>query len=157
LCLSHHATEVSHRLLDNETQNEHVVPFCTLSDHTLPVTDVLCGVGLFPECRILTSSVDHSVKLWDLSSRSLLTTFHFPQPISCLAWDITERLFFAASPNGSIHQMNLFYERESKLGGTVVEAVGGAGVTDVIRHESDQSREARKKRLIPVGSASSAC
>ena len=53
--------------------------------------------------------------------------------------------------------MNLFYERESKLGGTVVEAVGGAGVTDVIRHESDQSREARKKRLISVGSASSAC
>lgn len=51
------------RLLDNELQNEHVLPFCSFSDHTLPVTDILCGIGLFPECRILTSSVDHSVKV----------------------------------------------------------------------------------------------
>ncbi|KAF8159611.1 WD40-repeat-containing domain protein [Crassisporium funariophilum] len=139
------------RLLDEEMQREHVVPFCTLSDHTLPVTDIVCGVGIFPDCRVLTSSVDHSVKLWDLSSRSLLTTFHFPQPIFHLVWDITERLFFAASSDGSIHQMNLFRERDSKLGGIVTEAVGGAGVSDIIRVDDDESRQARKKRLISVG------
>ncbi|KAF5316035.1 hypothetical protein D9619_006353 [Psilocybe cf. subviscida] len=139
------------RLLDEDTQNEHVVPYCTLSDHTLPVSDILCGAGLFPECRILTSSVDHSVKLWDISSRSLLTTFQFPQPISHLAWDVTERFFFAASAEGSIHQMNLFRERENKLGGTVTEAIGGAGVTDIIRIDDEDSRQARKKRLITVG------
>ena len=140
-----------------------------MSDHTLPVTDIVCGIGIFPDCRVLTSSIDHSVKvfyipyschfpsnlhlrqLWDLSSRSLLTTFHFPQPISYLAWDVTERLFFAASADGSIHQMNLFHERASKLGGTITEAVGGAGVTDVIRVDDEESREARKKRLISVG------
>ncbi|KAF8202202.1 WD40-repeat-containing domain protein [Pholiota molesta] len=139
------------RLLDEDMQNEHLTPFCTLSDHTLPVTDIICGIGVFPDCRILTSSLDHTVKLWDLSSRSLLTTFHFPQPISHLAWDLTERLFFAASSDGSIHQMNLFRERASKMGGTVTEAVGGAGVTDVIRVDDEESREARKKRLISVG------
>ncbi|KAF8967688.1 WD40 repeat-like protein [Flammula alnicola] len=139
------------RLLDEDTQNEHLVPYCTLSDHTLPVTDIICGIGLFPDCRILTSSVDHSVKLWDLSSRSLLTTFYFPQPISHLAWDVTERLFFAASSDGSVHQMNLFRERESKVGGVVTEAIGGAGVTDIIRVDNDETREARKKRLISVG------
>ena len=141
-----------------------------MSDHTLPVTDIICGVGVFPDCRVLTSSIDHSVKvfyisyscrclsnqdylpqLWDISSRSLLTTFHFPQPISYLAWDVTERLFFAASTNGSIHQMNLFRERASKLGGITTEAVGGAGVTDIIRVDDDETREARKKRLISVG------
>ncbi|KAF9531734.1 WD40 repeat-like protein [Crepidotus variabilis] len=136
------------RLLDDETQQEHMVPYCSLADHTLPVTDILCGIGLFPECRILTSSVDHS--LWDLSSRSVLTTFQFPQAISCLAWDVTERLFFAASSDGSIHQMNLFRERESKIG-LVTEAVGGGGVSDVIRVESEVARETRKKRLIVVG------
>ena len=45
----------------------------------------------------------------------------------------------------------MFRERESKLGGIVTEAVGGAGVTDVIRIDDDAIREARKKRLIKVG------
>ena len=49
--------------MDEETQKERIMPYCLLSDHTLPVTDLVCGVGLFPECRILTSSVDHSVKV----------------------------------------------------------------------------------------------
>ncbi|KAF9480515.1 WD40 repeat-like protein [Pholiota conissans] len=139
------------RLLDEDMQNEHLMPHCTLSDHTLPVTDIICGIGIFPDCRVLTASLDHTVKLWDLSSRSLLTTFSFPQPISHLAWDVTERLFFAASADGSIHQMNLFRERMSNIGGMVAEAIGGAGVTDVIRVDDDESREARKKRLISVG------
>jgi pre-rRNA-processing protein IPI3 len=51
------------RLLDDEVQNELPTPYCTLSDHTLPITDIICGVGTFPTCRILTSSVDHSVKV----------------------------------------------------------------------------------------------
>lgn len=64
---------------------------------------------------------------------------------------MTERLFFAASADGSIHQMNLFRERETKLGGIVTEAIGGGGVTDIIRVDDDENREARKKRLISVG------
>jgi pre-rRNA-processing protein IPI3 len=47
--------------------------------------------------------------------------------------------------------MNLFRERASKLGGITMEAVGGAGVTDIIRVDDDDTREARKKRLISVG------
>ena len=47
--------------------------------------------------------------------------------------------------------MNLFRERASKLGGITTEAVGGAGVTDIIRVEDDDTREARKKRLFSVG------
>lgn len=61
------------RLLDEETQNEPLMPYCTLSDHTLPVTDIICGIGLFPESRVLTSSLDHSVKVcihFRCSSRS---------------------------------------------------------------------------------------
>lgn len=137
------------RLTDLDLQNDLPLPYCTFSDHTLPVTDIICGVGSFPSCRVLTSSVDHSAKLWDLASRSLLTTFQFPQTISCLAWDPTERIFWAASPNGSIHQMNLFRQRNDKLGGQVTEAIGGASVSDIIRVGEDQ--EYQKKRLISVG------
>jgi len=138
------------RLLDDDLQNDVPMPHCTLSDHTLPVTDIVCGIGPFPSCRILTSSMDHSVKLWDLSSRSLLTTFQFPQPIKCLAWDVTERMFFAGSADGSVHQMNLFRQREDNAGGQVTEAVGGAGVSDIIR-VGDEDLQIKKKRLISVG------
>jgi pre-rRNA-processing protein IPI3 len=155
------------RLLDNDLQNDPPMPYCTLSDHTLPVTDIKCGIGPFPTCRALTSSADHSVKvrffsapiatgpifivlqLWDLSSKSLLTTFQFPQSIACLAWDLTERMFFAASSDGSVHQMNLFRHRDDKFGMQTVEAVGGAGVSGIVRVGDDS--QTNKKRLISIG------
>ncbi|KAH8093781.1 WD40 repeat-like protein [Cristinia sonorae] len=136
------------RLLDNATQNQLVTPHFTLTDHTLPITDIACGVGPFPKCRVLTSSVDHSVKLWDLSSNTLLTTFQFTRAISLIAWDVTERLFFAASDDGSIQQVNLFRQREDKYSRNGMEAVGGAGVTEIIRIDPEQQT---KKRQIAVG------
>ena len=51
------------RLVDNDAQNELPTPYCTLSDHTLPVKDIICGLGAFPTCRVLTASLDHSVKV----------------------------------------------------------------------------------------------
>ncbi|KAF8627827.1 hypothetical protein AX15_004248 [Amanita polypyramis BW_CC] len=84
--------------------------------------------------------------MWDLSSKSLLATFQYPQPISVLAWDRTERLFFATSPDGSIHQTNLFRKRQETHG---LEAVGGSGVTDAIRIDNAIC-EAQKKRLISI-------
>ncbi|KAJ7355605.1 WD40 repeat-like protein [Mycena albidolilacea] len=139
------------RMLDDDVASDLPLPYCVLSDHTLPVTDIACGIGAFPNCRVLSSSVDHSVKLWDISSQTLLTTFQFPQPISCLAWDLTERMFFAASKDGSIHQMNLFRQREDKSGGHAMEAIGGAGVTDIIRAGDNDQTKAQKRRLITVG------
>ncbi|KAH9014165.1 WD40 repeat-like protein [Lactarius deliciosus] len=128
------------RLLDDGVQNENPQVYAHLSDHTLPITDIACGFGPFPSCRVLSASTDHSVKIWDLSSKSLLTTFQFPHAVACIAWDLTERLFFAASTDGSIHQVNLFRTRANKSGGYVAEAIGGAGVNDVLL-----------RRLISVG------
>lgn len=66
-----------------------------------------------------------------------------------MAWDPTERLFFAAADNGLIQQVNLFRQREDKFSRTGMEAVGGAGVTDMIRIDPEQST----KRSISVGYA----
>ncbi|KAK0202802.1 WD40 repeat-like protein [Desarmillaria ectypa] len=138
------------RLLDDDLQNELVLPYCTLTDHTLSITDSICGLGTFPTCRVLTASIDHSVKLWDLSSKSLLTVFQFPKAITCLAWDPTERLFFAASLDGSIYQMNLFRQSKDTMKGCTMEAIGGAGVHDIIRI-GDEGPIPSNKRLISVG------
>jgi pre-rRNA-processing protein IPI3 len=77
-----------------------------------------------------------------------LTTFHFPKPISSAVWDITERLFFAASPDGSIYQVNLFRQRTEKHAGQMIEAIRGAGVSDIIRVADEDSNT--RKRLITV-------
>ena len=69
-----------------------------------------------------------------------------------MAWDVTERMFFAASadPEGSIHQVNLFRRRADYSAGGVTEAVGGAGVADVIR-VGEEDPKTRNKRLITIG------
>ncbi|KIY53401.1 WD40 repeat-like protein [Fistulina hepatica ATCC 64428] len=135
------------RLVDENMANELPVPEMTLSDHTLSVTDIRCGAGRFTSCRVLTSSLDYSVKLWDLSSQTLLTTFQFPKPISCLAWDATENFFFAAASEGAVYQVNLFRPADESSG-TQATAVGGEGVNDIIR--VDDTPTTSKKRLISV-------
>lgn len=138
----------SRRLVDDDLQNELVSPYCTLSDHTLPITDIVCSSGIFPTNRVLTSSLDHSVKVWDLSAQTLLSTFQFPKAITTIAWDAAERMFFAASVDGSIHQVNLFSQREDRFWA----AVGGGGAVDPIRlGDEPGSVGPTKKRLIPVG------
>lgn len=88
--------------------------------------------------------------MWDLATQSLITTFHFPKPIRCIVWDITERLFFASSPDGSIYQVNLFREREVKNNaGPFIEAIGGAGASDVIHFDADSPTG--RRRLIDIG------
>ncbi|CAE6428930.1 unnamed protein product [Rhizoctonia solani] len=105
-------------LIDNQLQHELPVPYCNLSDHTLPVLDIVCGSGLFPDCRLATCSQDHSVKIWDLSSlsRPLLGIFTFPHPIQMITMDHAQRVIFAASAVGHVHRINLFKPDESHRG-----------------------------------------
>lgn len=137
------------RLLDEDAQNSAPTPIASLGDHTLPITDIACGMGVFPNCRILTASVDYSVKLWDLATQTLLTSWLLPSPIARIAWDPTERLFFAAADGakGDVYQVNLFRRRDDGRG----EAVGGAGVADIVRISDDETKES-SQRIINVGS-----
>ncbi|KDE04211.1 hypothetical protein MVLG_05370 [Microbotryum lychnidis-dioicae p1A1 Lamole] len=88
------------RLLNASPRNPPT-PFATLSDHTLPITSIAIGLGSFPKCRIMTASLDSTVKVWDISTcpSILLATFSFPNPIELLAWDPLERYFFASGPD----------------------------------------------------------
>ncbi|KAL7280794.1 hypothetical protein ACG7TL_005738 [Trametes sanguinea] len=105
------------------------------------------GVSVWLTARFVLVPIS---ELWDPASKTLLTTFYFPRPITCITWDPTERLFFAASADGSIHQVNLFRQREDKYSRAAMEAVGGAGVSDIIRINEIDPKDA-KKRLISVG------
>ncbi len=101
------------------TSSEHnPTPYCTLADHNLAITDLHISGGRFPhQVTILSSSADASVKLWDLRTRSLLSTFVFEQPIHRVVLDCTERFFFAAtSPAASenlIYRIDLFRKKDA--------------------------------------------
>jgi pre-rRNA-processing protein IPI3 len=66
----------------------------------LPVTAIaLSATGSFPtHTRLLTASLDHTVKLWSLSSSTpvLLKSWHLPVAPTSLAWDALQRGFWAA-------------------------------------------------------------
>lgn len=56
-------TKNHHRPLDEELQAEIPMSYCSVTKHTLPVTDVGCGLGAFPSCRVFKASLDHSVRV----------------------------------------------------------------------------------------------
>ncbi|KAG9287340.1 hypothetical protein G9A89_023711 [Geosiphon pyriformis] len=129
----------------DESTNEIPSPYSSWTSHSLPITDIICGIGNFRTARILTSSLDNTCKLWDLSTGHLLTTFIFPTNISSLALDPAERSFFAAGGDNLIYQMNLYRRREESgymaSRHNYIEAVGGAGdIEDIGMQDRDNNR-----------------
>ncbi|EJD43766.1 WD40 repeat-like protein [Auricularia subglabra TFB-10046 SS5] len=133
------------RLLDNTTQNDPPAPYATFADHTLAISDLICGVGAFPAYRLFSSSLDGSVKMWDVSSRELLGTFAFPTPVAHLAVDPAERAIYvaAAADRGVVYQIDLY----SRGKGTTARAAVGAGDTLHMGAEQDGERS----RVFSVG------
>ncbi|RKP35853.1 quinon protein alcohol dehydrogenase-like superfamily [Dimargaris cristalligena] len=105
----------------------------TWTDHTLPVTAVVCGFGLGPYTRTLTASRDRTCKLWDHTTGHLLTTFVFPVAITSIVLTSTETAFYAGGADGSIWQIDLFRRGSRDTTGVAnlsdlantCEAVGG--------------------------------
>ncbi|KAF9430824.1 Pre-rRNA-processing protein ipi3 [Podila epigama] len=130
-------------LLD-DAQTESPAPHYSWTDHTLSITDIQCGIGRFHGARVLTSSLDHTCKLWDLSTGALLTTFLFPTKIMALAFDPSERFFLAAAGTPAstsataneadylIYQALLFKSKHTQQGYTTIESVDGdAGLEQI--------------------------
>lgn len=130
-------------LLD-DSLTDSPAPHYSWTDHTLSITDIQCGIGRFHGSRVVTSSLDHTCKLWDLSTGTLLTTFLFPTKIMALAFDPAERYFLASSGTPSstsstaneadylIYQALLYKSKHTQQGYTTIEAVDGdAGLEQI--------------------------
>ncbi|KAG1772229.1 hypothetical protein EV702DRAFT_1246681 [Suillus placidus] len=132
--------ELSHRLVDNDTQNELSTPYCTLSDHTLQAKDIVCGVSSSFKLRL--PFVVH-LRYKALGFIFAVVIDHLP--LHQLGYHRT--LIFAASPDGSIYQVNLYRQRAEKHAGQMIEAIGGTGVS-LIRVAGEDSNS--RKCLITV-------
>ncbi|CAG8593499.1 13548_t:CDS:2, partial [Acaulospora colombiana] len=132
-------------VLDDST-DEVPSPYYSWSDHSLPITDVACGIGDFCSARVLTSSLDHTCKLWDLSTGYLLTTFVFPTAITAVALDPAERMFFAGGRDNLIYQVNLYRKLDNSSFGIEITSVGGGGIIEDV---ASQHRENDTDDSIP--------
>ncbi|XP_062412888.1 WD repeat-containing protein 18 [Sardina pilchardus] len=81
-------------------------PRHVLSRHSLPVTDIHCGL-MGAQARVATASLDQTVKLWEISSGELLLSVLFDVSIMSVTLDPCEYFLFCGGSDGTIYQVSL--------------------------------------------------
>ncbi|KAM6945512.1 WD repeat-containing protein 18 [Aplochiton taeniatus] len=81
-------------------------PRHVLSRHSLPITDIHCGL-MGPQARVATASLDQTVKLWEISSGELLLSVLFDVGIMSVTLDPCEYYLFCGGSDGGIFQVSL--------------------------------------------------
>ncbi len=100
---------------------ELIKPINSLTQHSLAITDIRCSTGPAVSARLYTSSMDNTIKVWDLVSGELISTLLLPSPPTCIDLDPAERRLYAGTSSGDIYEIPL-YVKEKQL-----RAVGGLG------------------------------
>ncbi|XP_062868961.1 WD repeat-containing protein 18 [Trichomycterus rosablanca] len=81
-------------------------PRHVLSRHSLPITDIHCGL-MGPQARVATASLDQTVKLWEISSGEMLLSVLFDVSIMSVTLDPCEYFLFCGGTDGNIFQLSL--------------------------------------------------
>ncbi|KAL4634805.1 WD repeat-containing protein 18 [Arapaima gigas] len=76
------------------------------ASHSLPVTDIHCGL-MGAQARVATSSLDQTVKLWEISSGEMLLSILFDVGIMSVTLDPCEYFLFCGGSDGNIFQVSL--------------------------------------------------
>uniref|UniRef100_A0A8C6V1Z0 WD repeat-containing protein 18 n=1 Tax=Neogobius melanostomus TaxID=47308 RepID=A0A8C6V1Z0_9GOBI len=90
-----------------QLDSNHVAePRHVLSRHSLPITDLHCGL-MGPQARVATASLDQTVKVWELSSGEMLLSILFDVAIMSVTLDPAEYFLFCGGTDGNIFQVSL--------------------------------------------------
>lgn len=106
----------------NSSQSQDTVkPYASFHDHSLPVTDLaVLASGNINDLRLYTVSLDNTLRIYDITTRKLLTTFVLPHGIECLTLDPANRAIYVGMTNGLIRTVLLYTIKNSTL-----ESIGG--------------------------------
>lgn len=97
-------------ILGRTNTQELVKPQFRLTAHTQAVTDCYIGAGTTSSARLYTSSLDHTIRVWNLSTGQLLSVFVLPDPVHCLTVDPGERNIYAGTESGMIQDIKLYQQ-----------------------------------------------
>lgn len=120
----------------NEGSNDK--PFAVITDHTLPITSLTFNDGLNNDLKLVTSSLDSTVRVYSLTltnTANLITTLVSTHPVTSLAHDPAFRTLYLGMSNGHIRCVPL-YKANPKT--KVLEAVGGLGKIITLKPDLDQ-------------------
>lgn len=99
-------------IADPDPSRQQPQPIGTWTGHALPVTQVLFASSgpLGSGMRILSSSLDRSIRCWDVPSRRCLLNVSLPAAVACLATSHDARFAFAGCVDGNTYQVDLHQE-----------------------------------------------
>lgn len=112
-------------------------PFATITDNTLPITSLVFNRGLNNDVKLMSSSLDSTVRIYSLAAASkaeLLTTIVATGPVTALATDPAFRALYLGLADGQIRSVPLFKVNPKTK---VIEAVGGMGKIVTLKPDVD--------------------
>lgn len=124
----------------NNSNDNNDKPFAIITDHTLPITSLNFTKGLNNDIKLITSSLDSTVRIYSLISSNLksnielLTTIVSTSPVTSLAIDPAFRSIYIGMSNGQIRIVNLF---KTNPRSKIIEAVGGLGRIITLKPDVD--------------------
>lgn len=97
----------------------------SMADHTLPITDVIISpTGQLQDLKIYTSSQDGTVRVYDILTKQLLTTFVLSNPVASLALDPASRVLYCGLNSGLIRSVPMYQVNKHTQ---ILEHIGGLG------------------------------
>lgn len=134
-CIVWRTADLLPTFVSGELPSKTVKPFAVFTDHTLPITDLYVSqMGLVNDLRIYSCSRDGTLRVYDLLTKQLLTTFVLPYPIECITVDPAGRACYAALANGSIRSIPMYSVNKKNA---TIESIGGIGKTITMDSDPD--------------------
>lgn len=102
-------TAVSRRQLPGreEASLGQVTPRYTWTGHALPVTGIHVGHGPAHSARVVSASLDMTVKIYSMTTGDMLLSVSLTTPVKSIAMDNTETSVWAGDKAGDIHKICL--------------------------------------------------
>ncbi|KAK6456906.1 Pre-rRNA-processing protein IPI3 [Scheffersomyces xylosifermentans] len=98
-------------------------PFHAITDNTLAISDLyLSEAGLINDLRLYTVSKDSTLRIYDIMTKSLLTTFILPEAIDSVVTDPAGRAVYLGLASGLIRTIPLYNINPNTM---VLESIGG--------------------------------
>lgn len=109
-------------IYEKDDQLKSVKPFYSINDNTLPVTDFVISSGLVNDIKLYTASQDSTVRIYNIITKTLLTTFVLPSAVECISKDPANRNIYAGLSNGTIRTIPLYNINPNT---NILETIGG--------------------------------
>ena len=109
--------------------------FASFADHVLPINDIIISeAGVLNDLRIYTASNDGTLRIYDVMTQQLLTTFVLSHPVECIAEDPAKRACYVGLNNGTIRIIHFYRVNKSTA---VLENVIGCGKISPVEHDPE--------------------